>query len=224
VVRCTQIGLDRITADQTACIRNARANGLSWRRNRGLAFPHPLPYFDPPPTTDLQRYTEEAGVITAALHFPPSTAAPSVELLLYRKDRARIGNSWTLGSADVNHYAGRYRHFHLNLNGRALRDANFSDDTWAATIVHEMLHNLGWGHPDGSYNIKIAIENYEACIRGSARIDSPEGFYPVRQKIRHSAMVARSGECVRPLPAMSSVIAPSHAFGEVVLESRGAIS
>jgi hypothetical protein len=145
-----------------------------------MNFPHPLPYFNPPPTSDLQRYTEEAGVIAAALHFPLSMPAPGVELLLYRKDRPPKGNSWVLGSADVNHYADDKRHFHLNLNGRALRDATFSDATWSATIIHEMLHNLGWGHPDGSYNIRMAIENYESCIRGTRFVESEDGAYPVR--------------------------------------------
>lgn len=180
VVDCTQAGLDRVTAGQTSCfIETAKKHGLTWRRKVGMTFPHPLPYLDPQPTTNIGRYTEEAAIIAAAFHFPFARPAPAVHLTIDRHDVAPNGNKWVLGSADVNWYADNLA-FLIKLNGRAIRDATFTDDTWAATIIHEMMHNLGWGHPFGSYNISMAIENYEACIRGAERIETPDNLYPIR--------------------------------------------
>ena len=180
VVTCTQAGLDRVTSDQSTCfVDTANEHGLTWRRPAGLKFPHSLPYLNPPPTTNSGRYAEEAAVIAAAFHFPLSLPSPGISLTIDRRDRAPRWRKWVLGSADVNLYADQGA-FLINLNGRAIRDASFNDDTWAATIVHEMMHNLGWGHPRGSYNITMAIENYESCIRGARSIETPDNLYPIR--------------------------------------------
>jgi hypothetical protein len=172
VRRTTDLMLRRVTEGRFRCfVSNARRYGLSaaWRRSRSLPFPHPLPYLSPPPATAEGRYAEEAGVIEAALRFAFSRPTPGVQLTIDYADWPPNGNFWTLGSAIVNLYNGR-RYLRITLNDRAY--PRFSDDVWAGTIAHEILHNLGWGHPVGGYVGSVAIVNYDWCIRGStARLE-----------------------------------------------------
>lgn len=162
--RCTELMMSAVLTGQTACfIRTAQENGLTWRRKRSYHFPHPLPYLNPPPTTNNQRYAEEAGVIAAALRYALGKASPGIILKVNRFNKGPNGSSWTRGSATVNYYdsVGRLR---ISLNGRALDEANFDDRAWAGVIVHEILHNLGWEHPDGVYKVAMAIRNYQRCV------------------------------------------------------------
>jgi hypothetical protein len=172
VRRTTDIMLERVLAGRTRCfIETARRFGLTprWRRSRSLPFPHPLPYMSPPPTTDEGRFAEEAGVIEAALHFPLSQPAPGINLFINQFSQGPSNGFWVLGSATVNLYNDS-RFLRIRLNSRAYPE--FTDNTWAGTIAHEILHNLGWGHPDGVYESRIAIVNYDRCIRrATSRFD-----------------------------------------------------
>lgn len=57
--------------------------------------------------------------------------------------------SWQTG------YAPLYQHFfdtatmQIYVNATALNNAGYSDGTWAASMFHEIMHNIGWEHPDG---------------------------------------------------------------------------
>ena len=160
-----ELMLERVVRGRTNCfIATAKKKGLTWRRKTTLAFPHPLPYSSPPPATKEGRYSEEAAVLAAALHFPLSRKKPGIDLHIVAFEKAKVGNSWTMGSATVNLYNDK-RVLRTKLNRLAVEEFK-DDDRWAGVIVHEILHNLGWSHPSGSYNLSMAIENYEACIRG----------------------------------------------------------
>ncbi len=172
VRRTTDIMLERVLAGRTRCfIETARRSGLTprWRRSRSLRFPHPLPYMSPPPTTDEGKFAEEAGVIGAAFHFPLSQPAPGIRLMINQFSQGPSNGLWVLGSATINLYNDS-RFLRMRLNSRAFPE--FTDDTWAGTIAHEILHNLGWEHPDGTYVSRIAIVNYDRCIRrATSRFD-----------------------------------------------------
>lgn len=158
--------LDRVAAGRLRCfVTTARRYGLTWRRSRSLPFPHPLPYMSPPPTTPEGRYVEEGGVIEAALRFPLTRPAPGIDLYINWCSQGSSGNGyWVLGWATVNLYNAR-RILRINLNAQA--DPQFSDNVWAGTFVHEILHNVGWGHPDGGYVPSVAMVNYDRCIRSA---------------------------------------------------------
>ena len=166
-----QLMLDRVVVGRAACfIETAVNSGLTWRRSRSLPFPHPLPYMSPPPTTLRMRAMEEVGVIEAAFRFPLSQAAPGIKLLINQFSQGpSSGGFWVLGSATVNLYndINGTRFLRIRLNSRAY--PQFSDNTWAGTIAHEVMHNLGWGHPNGVYQPQIAIVNYDRCIRRDER-------------------------------------------------------
>lgn len=170
VRRTTEMMLARVVAGRTACfVKTARRFGLEnrWRRSRSLRFPHPLPYASPPPTTNDGKYTEEAGVIAAAFHFPLSLAAPGIRLEINCFRQGPSGRFWVLGEATVNLYNDR-SFLRMKLNARAYSESGFSDNVWAGTIAHEIMHNLGWGHPDGGYDEAKAIVNYDLCVRRAA--------------------------------------------------------
>jgi hypothetical protein len=161
----TDVMLDRILQGQFArFVANAASWGLTWRRTRGLPFPHPLPYGSPPPSTPAGQRTEEAAVIEAAWHFSLSAVAPGVDLFIDRFDKEPSGNLWVTGQAFVNLY-NDHRNFRIGLNAQALLRSGFDENLWSGTVAHEMLHNLGWNHPVGNYNKSIAMVNYELCIR-----------------------------------------------------------
>jgi hypothetical protein len=166
VERCTQLMLNRVTEGRSSkFIAWAKKYCLTWRRSKTLAFPHTLPYVTPAPTTNEQNYAEEAGIIAAAFHFPLSKPAPSIKLTINSFSQADNSGNWTTGKGDVNHY-NDYKKLTISLNASALSHANFDDDFWAGTIAHELMHNLGWGHPDGDYGRSLAIVNYKRCIEG----------------------------------------------------------
>lgn len=175
VRRTTDMMLGRVLEGRTACfIDTARRFGLEsrWRRSRSLPFPHPLPYASPPPTTNDGRYAEEAGVIAAAFHFPLILAAPGIKLEINAFSQGpSSGGFWVLGSALVNLYNDR-RLLRMRLNTQAF--PQFSDNVWAGTIAHEIMHNLGWGHPVGGYDRAKAIVNYDLCIRKTSTLTSEE--------------------------------------------------
>jgi hypothetical protein len=166
VRRTTDLMLARVVAGRSECfVRTARREGLTWRRNRRLPFPHPLPYSSPPPTTDDQIFAEEAGVIAAAFHFALSNPAPGIDLVINHFSQGPSSEGfWVLGSAPVNLYNDT-RSLRMRLNARAFPE--FSDNIWAGTVAHEIMHNLGWGHPDGTYIPRIAIVNYDRCVRSA---------------------------------------------------------
>ena len=166
VLSTTELMLERVVEGRTRCfVRTARQHGLSWRRKPGLPFPHPLPYLSPPPSEADDIYAEEASVIAAALHFPLTKEAPGVALYIDEFSRGPSGSSWVLGKATVNLYDSK-RYLRIYLNSQAYSESGFEDDVWAGTIVHEILHNLGWGHPDGGYTRDKAIVNFDRCVRG----------------------------------------------------------
>ncbi len=182
-----QTMLDRAVRDQTSrFVARATAVGLDedWRRPAGRAFPHTLSYLKPAPTTKQGIYAEEAAVVTAAVHFALSSRAIRLDINQYSKApriTLRGGRAWSCGFADVNSYNSD-RSLVINLNERAIREAGFSDDFWASTIAHEILHTLGWGHPKGSYPDDLPIEIWQWCIEtGEGNlVERPEGLFPIR--------------------------------------------
>src|SRR5688572_1004903 len=162
IVSSTRSALKAIAVGQTTpFVNTARRYGLTWRRNRTLPFPHPLPYASPPPNTPSGRYAEEAAVIAAAFHFPLS-ASTRIKLTVDYFSEGSTNGYWTLGWATVNLY-NRLRAFRINLNSAAF--GSFTNSVWSGTIVHEIMHNLGWGHPVGGYDSSKAIVNYDRCVR-----------------------------------------------------------
>ncbi len=99
-------------------------------------------------------------------------------LFIDRQDIQPSGNIWTLGNADINTYTNNGHAFRINLNGLAIGSSStypFKLDrlTWAATIQHEMLHNLGWDHPqfgDATYDTAWMIA-YEIVTFPGASLD-----------------------------------------------------
>lgn len=167
--RRVEIMLDRMVAGQVQCFisRATQLRNLTRRRPK-LKFPVTLPYLEPSPTTLSGKIREEANVINAAIHYALSRRSPtSYGSVLYINSFSKpkpAQRGWTLGSATVNLYSDR-RFLRIRLNKLAL--PHFNDNDWAATIAHEILHNLGWGHGDGDYRNTNAIEIYERCIRTS---------------------------------------------------------
>jgi hypothetical protein len=169
--------LARVVQGRTSqFIRNAQAQDAPklTRRRGNLHFPHPLPYATPPASSVDDQIKEEAAVIAAAFDFPLSLAAPGIALYINHYTVEPNGDYWVLGEATVNLYDDTYAknpkapYLRITLNGLAFA-ANFSDNTWAGTVAHEIMHNLGWGHPDGSYQVRMAIVNYDHCIRTDAQ-------------------------------------------------------
>lgn len=162
VIGIAQRMLDQAVQDQTKCFyERAKRRGLTWRRRRTLPFRHPLPYRNPPPTTADGKYQEEAAVVAAAFHFACTRDPPTKFHIQHFAN-----NNNVLGSATVNLYTRRGL-LRISLNGSKID--NFNEATWASVAAHEVLHNLGWGHPRGSYPPSLAIEIYQHCIKGGGQ-------------------------------------------------------
>jgi hypothetical protein len=75
-------------------------------------------------------------------------------LFIDREDiQDTVPNSFTLGKAEIQLYHNA-NHLRIRLNGKYLNSTDpFSKGTdsnvWTGTIMHEILHNLGWDHPNG---------------------------------------------------------------------------
>lgn len=157
-----QYMIDQVAKGQAQCFyARAKQKGLTYRRSRTLPFPHPLPYKSAAPTTPDGRYQEEAAVVEAAIRFAFSRKPP-VNLFIDHF----AANNRVLGSAVVNLY-NRKKELRIKLNGTQLAGGRYSNATWASVVAHEILHNLGWGHPKGNYPPSLAIEIYQHCIKGS---------------------------------------------------------
>jgi len=173
--------ISRILQGQLNCFisRAISVASLNKRRNRSFAFPHTLPYTTPGPTTLRGRATEEAAIIEASLNYVLSkrtNTSLGATLLIKRRSRSRNRNgSWTTGWGDVNSY-NRNGYLEICLNDRAF--PYFGDNTWTATIAHEILHNLGWSHGKGNYSITNAIEIYQNCIRNAKGLTVAEENEP----------------------------------------------
>ena len=174
----TKLMVDRAEAHTTQrFFDRAKQKGLTWRRKRGLPFPHSLPYQSPPPSTAAGRYSEEAAVVSAAVHFVFQKTAKTI---LYIKSMSASAGVW--GQAPVNSYNDE-KFLRISLNPAALdANAQASDKArWASVVAHEILHNLGWGHPKGRYPPSLAIEIYEYCIRVvQGALDEEPDFYFIR--------------------------------------------
>ena len=103
-------------------------------------------------------------------------AVDYITLKVDRFDEDPDAGIWTLGKAQVNYY-GENKSLFIRLNGKAIgasSDYPNSQDRvqWAATIVHEVLHNLGWSHADtsGDEYEKTWIVAYETCMFGLERL------------------------------------------------------
>jgi hypothetical protein len=103
-------------------------------------------------------------VIASAFHFQLCAASARVKLEIDYFSEGSNNGYWVLGWATVNLY-NRLRLFRINLNSAAF--GVFSNAVWSGTIVHEIMHNLGWGHPEGGYDSSKAIVNYDKCIRSA---------------------------------------------------------
>jgi hypothetical protein len=154
-----QLMLQGMVQSQAGCfVRHALQHGrLTWRRDRNLDFPHPLPY-QPRQPSDLEgRAVEEAAVLEAAIQWVMMRNAPGMNLRVNRYNIEGGSNGW----ATVNFYHTRRR---LSINLNHWRLTRRPQALTASTAAHELLHNLGWSHPDGVYRPWMAIENYEHCI------------------------------------------------------------
>lgn len=74
---------------------------------------------------------------------------------------------WEYASAPIyNHFINNHSWL-INVNTTALNNAGGSNRRWAASMFHEILHNLGWEHPDGYDNRKqfilAAQDAFYAC-------------------------------------------------------------
>jgi len=145
------------------------ANGLRNRRRKSLPFPHPLPYLNPSPTTIPEQVAEEGAVVEAAvfgaLNSPSTTTRRKLTLNAYQNSNENV-----FGKAPVNSY-NRQRALYVSLNTNAFKPSR-TDAIWAGVIAHEILHNLGWEHPDNQYTLAMPIEIYQACISGGHHLDA----------------------------------------------------
>lgn len=143
-------------------------NGLRYRRAKSKPFPHTLPYMNPPASNIQEQIIEEAGVVEAAVYFAFNSTSPKDSIKLYI-------DSYTTdidikGKAVVNYYNEHYneqkenQELRITLNEKALSDDGSENKVWAGRIAHEILHNLGWQHPDDEYTLAMPIEIYQACI------------------------------------------------------------
>lgn len=151
-------------------IARAPRTGLTWRRPRLRPFRPPLPYRNPDPTRASEQIVQEAGLIDAALTFAllARDGQPSRRFVINASKIPRNGNKWTLGSATRNFYPDK-GYLRIKLNALAFEGAGLSNKRWGGIIAHEMLHNMGWGHPKGVYRMSMPIEIYEACIEERAQ-------------------------------------------------------
>lgn len=179
--------LDRAVRDQTArFLKRARSVNLQeeWRRPRSRPFPHVLPYLTPPPRTRDEIYVEEAGLVTAAVHFAFSRSGITLDVNHYSEEptvKPGRATAWSCGFANVNSYNSDLA-LAINLNERAIRDAGFSNNFWASTVGHEVLHTVGWGHPKGKYPADLPIEIWQWCIQtaGGSFIEEPADIIAIR--------------------------------------------
>ncbi len=182
-----QVMLDRAVQDQTSrFVERAQDVGLDsdWRRPKSRPFPHVLPYLTPAPTTATAIQAEEAGVVTAAAHFALSRSEIRLDVNQYSKGPKVTPTGkklWSCGFATVNSYNSDLA-LVVNLNERAIREAGFSDNFWAGTVAHEVLHTLGWGHPNGSYPDDLPIEIWQWCIEtvGGSLVEEPKDVIAIR--------------------------------------------
>ena len=67
--------------------------------------------------------------------------------------------------------------FNVMLNLKHLSDRNWNDaETWAGTIFHEMLHQMGYTHFKGVYNDDMYITVIGDCVTNNGRYYSRNGF------------------------------------------------
>ena len=162
--------------------------GKTYPRNLAFPFPGGLPDPQYPSVT-------EAGVIYVAvfsstgaiLKSDKFSPAPYRTLLINRFDEDAVTDpstgrtTYTLGKAGVNIYDINNQILEVSLNGKLIGagssyPGSTDRDTWAGTIAHEILHNLGWEH--GSNNADSYIGEYGRCVaRNSA--DKPLDLAPL---------------------------------------------
>ncbi|HUC79490.1 MAG TPA: hypothetical protein VMR70_01185 [Flavisolibacter sp.] len=145
------------------------ANGLRNRRRKSLPFPHPLPYLNSSPTTIPEQVAEEGAVVEAAVFGALNSTSPTTRRKL-TLNAYQNSNENVFGKAPVNSY-NRQRALYVSLNTNAFQPSR-TDDIWAGVIAHEILHNLGWEHPDNQYTLAMPIEIYQACISGGHHLDA----------------------------------------------------
>jgi hypothetical protein len=182
-----QTMLDRAVVDQTGrFIARAKAVGMDegWRRSNSSPFPHVLPYLKPAPTAREGKQAEEAGVVTAAVHFALSRSGMRLDVNQYSQGptiKPSGAKAWSCGYATVNSYNWD-QVLVINLNERAIREAGFSNNFWTGTVAHEVLHTLGWGHPNGKYPDDLPIEIWQWCIQtaGGALVEEPSDVVAIR--------------------------------------------
>jgi hypothetical protein len=56
----------------------------------------------------------------------------------------------------------------INFNATAIRDGGFNSASWAGTIMHELMHNGGWEHPNGYQDRSQYMLAVEDALRGLA--------------------------------------------------------
>jgi hypothetical protein len=103
-------------------------------------------------TDYLQFFVIFAGGMTNYLNDCPSSIARYPNYIpfyirRYEKVKSPDG-SWEMGFAPLNTLCTRWN-LEVNFNAKALNEAGFSDATWVGAIVHEIMHNGGWEHPNG---------------------------------------------------------------------------
>jgi hypothetical protein len=133
-------------------------------RDKSQTMPHNLP--TPPKWGDyLQFFVIFAGLMTNYLDIclTRKIERPNyIPFYVRRYEKAKQPDGfWETAFAPVNSLC-YFKTLEVNINAKALNEAGFSTDQWVGVIVHEILHNGGWEHPNGyedTSQFLIAVEN-----------------------------------------------------------------
>lgn len=132
-----------------------KANNLTQPRDPKLPFRNADFDYGPPPNRSEYYKIATAVTLSVDTHLRDGKWLPSEYRTLYIRRMHETSNKppYVLGRANLQHYTDTGV-LDISLNAAYLDSTTpfnrgKSASVWAGIIMHEILHNLGWAHPDG---------------------------------------------------------------------------